>query len=272
MGLSSGFESNAIGGMYPGGIGAGGFGGIGLFGLLGLRGIGGLGEEGHVRRDEDCGKALFTLNAIGNLKDTIYAAKDSLNEQIDSVKDNMDNRMDSLKDSLTNRIEGTKDQVVAEGRAIGAAICDAEKTNLQQFYAAAIQAANNTQAIKDQATAFAIVNDKRFDDLALSGVTQTAAILARINDAEVQRLRDELEVSRHGLRTKELEFNITNTNTSIQQQMQQQQQQQMQRDFDHSRRFDSLFSQVAKSGQDIINVGGLMAGVAQAANPVNVKS
>jgi hypothetical protein len=54
--------------------------------------------------------------------------------------------------------------------------------------------------------------------------------------------------------------------------MQAQAQVQAQRDFDNIRRFDSMFSQVAKAGQDIINVGGLMAGVAQTANPVNVKS
>lgn len=269
MGLSSGFESNAIGGIGGPGFGGfgGGFGGIGLFGLLGLRGIGGLGDEGHHRHGDGdgCNKTLFTMKSIQD-------AKDSLNEAIDSVKDNLDNRIDNLKDALTSRVEGAKDQTIFEGRALGAAICDAEKTNLQQFYAAAIQAANNTQAIKDQATAFAIVADKRFDDLSAAGVTQTAAILARINDAEVQRLRDELEVTRHGLRNKEVEMNITNTNTNIQQQMQQQQQQQLVRDFEHSRRFDTLFSQVAKSSQDIINVGGLMAGVAQAANPVNVKS
>jgi uncharacterized membrane protein YccC len=174
--------------------------------------------------------------------------------------------------ALLAAIANAKDQTVFEGRGLAAAICDSEKTNMQQFYAAAIQAANNTQSIKDQASAIAIVADKRFDDLALAGVTQTAAILARINQAETDRLRDELEQSRHHARAKEVEIQIQNTNTATAIAMQQQQQQQKQSEFDIHRRFDALFNQVAKSSQDIINVGGLIAGATQTANPVNVKS
>lgn len=146
-------------GGFGGGWG-GGFGGFGLFGLLGLRGIGDF--DGRRGGDDCC----------------------------EDIKNNARNL------AILEAISNSKDQTVAEGRALGAAICDSEKTNLQQFYAAAIQASNNTQAIKDQATAFAIVNDKRFDDLAAAGVTQTATILARINDVETQGLRDQLTLER----------------------------------------------------------------------------
>lgn len=162
-------------------------------------------------------------------------------------------------------ISNAKDATIAEGRNLASAVCESEKTNLQQFYAAAIQAGNNTQAIKDQATAFAIVNDKRFDDLAAAGVAQTAAILAKINQTEIDSLRDQLEQARHHGRSRDVEV------TMIQNQNQQQQQFQNLSN-DVTRKFDALFSQVAKSSQDIINVGGLIAGATQTANPVNVKS
>lgn len=210
----------------------GGLGGFGLFGLLGLRGIGDL--DGRDRRggDDNCAREAAILAAISN----------------------------------------SKDATVAEGRSLAAAICDSEKTNLQQFYAAAIQAANNTQAVKDQATAFAIVNDKRFDDLAAAGVTQTAAILAKINQTEIDNLRDQLHGERRRVDQRENEINIINTNTNVNQQFQAQAQLQTQRDFDNQRRFDNLFGQVAKAGQDIIAVGSVLTGTTQTANPVNVKS
>lgn len=154
------FQNAGIGPGF-GGFG-GGLGGFGLFGLLGLRGIGDL--DGRDRRGtDDC---------------------------CDDIKNNARNL------AVLEAIQNGTNQTVAEGRSLGAAICDAEKTNLQQFYAAAIQASNNTQSIKDQATAFAIVNDARFDSLERAGVAQTAAIIARINDVETQGLRDQLTLER----------------------------------------------------------------------------
>lgn len=230
-------DLSSVGGAGYGGIGmggyGGGFGGIGGFGLFGLIGLLNNRRNGLFGDDGD--------GAVGGA--AVLAA-----------------------------IANAKDATVAEGRGLAAAICDAEKTNLQQFYAAAIQAANNTQSIKDQASAQAIVMDKRFDDLTLAGVTQTAAILAKINQTEVDSLRDQLHVARRHADSQDINISIQNSNAQLQAQLQAQAQIQTQRDFDHIRRFDQVFSQVAKAGQDIINVGGLMAGVAQTANPVNVKS
>lgn len=190
-------------------------------------------------------------------------------------------------------IASSKDTTVAEARALSAAICDAEKTNLQQFYAAAIQASNNTQSIKDQSS------------------NETALILARINESDTQRLRDELFNERRGRDRSDLDISIQNTNTNVQSQFQAQAQAQLQRDFDehrrrydnreieinnintntnvqsqlqaqaqaqlvrdfeHNRRFDALFSQNDKVAQDIINVGSGVVGAAQTANPTNVNS
>lgn len=167
--------------------------------------------------------------------------------------------------ALLAAIANSKDTTVAEGRTLTAAVAANREASAAQAYAAAIQAANNTQAIKDQATAFAIVNDKRFDDLAAAGVAQTAAIIAKINQTEIDQLRDQLALARRHGDSKEMEI------TMIQNQNQQQQQQQA-ANFEIHRKFDAIFSQQAKAGQDIIAVGSLLAGTTQTANPVNVKS
>lgn len=230
-------EFNSVGGSGWGGFGGNGF---GLFGLLGLLGIGDLnGRRGNA--EGDC---------------------------CEDIKNNARNL------AVLEAIQNNNNQTVAEGRALAAAICDSEKTNLQQFYAAAIQASNNTQAIKDQATAFAIVNDKRFDDLAAAGVTQTATILARINEVETQNLRDQLAAERRVRDVQEIKIENNNTNTQIQAQLQAQAQLQSQRDFDNIRRFDTLFNsfnQVNRTAQDIINLGTMTASGTQATNATNIK-
>lgn len=230
MSFTGSTELNQMGGLGTGfgGFGGGGFGAFGLIGLLGLDSLG-------RRRGGDDGDCC------------------------EDIKNNARNL--AVLEGLSNN----KDATVAEGRNLANAICESEKTNLQQFYAAAIQAANNTQSIKDQAQAFAVVADARFDALTLAGVNQTAAILARINDVETQGLRDQLFLERRRGDNKDIEISIQNSNAQAQAQFQAQ-------NNSLDRKFDALFNQVAKSNQDIINVGGLMAGVAQSANPVNVKS
>lgn len=174
--------------------------------------------------------------------------------------------------ALLQAISNAKDTTVAEGRNLLDAVCDAEKTNLQQFYAAAIQNAANTQSIKDQASSFAVVNDARFDAIERAGVNQTAAILARINDVENQGLRDQLAEARRRSDTREHEININNINTNSQLQAQAQAQVQLQRDFDLHRRFDVLFNQINRTGQDIINLGTMTASGTQATQATNIKS
>ncbi len=164
-------------------------------------------------------------------------------------------------------IANSKDTTVAEGRNLANAICDAEKTNLQQFYAAAIQSANNTQAIKDQATAFAIVNDKRFDDLAAAGVLQTASILAKINQTEIDNLRDQLFGERRRGDSREVEINIANSNAQTQGQVQAQFQ--AQNSF-LERRFNEFDNQINNTKQGIINLGTMVASGTQATSATNI--
>lgn len=242
---------NIIGGGYGAGFGGGGIlEGIILASLIGRRGVlGGDGECGH--------GGVTSLDADG------IAAKTAL-----LVNQNAD------QNALLGAIANSKDQTIAEGRALGAAICDAEKTNLQQFYAAAVQNSNLAQSIKDQATAFAVVNDKRFDDLSAQAANNTAAILSRINDVENQNLRDQLFEARRGRDSKEMEISINNSNTSLQNQLQAQAQLQTQRDFDNIRRFDTIFgsfNQLNRNTQDIINLGTMNASGNQANQQTQIK-
>lgn len=251
--LTNAPELNSVGGY--GGLGIGGFGGGGILEGILLASL--LGRGRHGLGGDDCGSGVTSLDADG------IAAKTAL-----LVNQNAD------QNALLNAISNSKDQTVAEGRALGAAICESEKTNLQQFYAAAIQAGNNTQAIKDQATAFAIVNDKRFDDLAAAGVTQTATILARINQAEVDNLRDQLFETRRVRDAKETEITINNSANAVAQQAQNQFQIQTQRDNDLHRRLDGVFSsfnQLNRNTQDIINLGTMNASGNQANQQTQVK-
>jgi len=234
MSFTGSTELNQMGGI-PGGYG--GFGsGLGGFGLFGLLGLRGIGGFGDEgrRADDGCAREAALLQAISNAKDT----------------------------------------TVAEGRSLGAAICATNDNIKDGNYAAAIQAERNTAQLSAQAQAFQIATDKSLDALAAAGVAQTAAILARINDAEVQGLRDQLFETRRRVDTKEQEINIINTNTNVNQQFQAQAQLQTQRDFENQRRFDALFNsfnQVNRTAQDIINLGTMTASGTQATNATNIK-
>lgn len=238
MSLSGALENQNIGG---GGFGGwGGFGGIAPIGIIGLN-------------------TLFDQNRNKNGND---------GDCCEDVKNNARNL------AVLQAIQNTTDVTVAEGRATLAAVCDAEKTTLQQFYANAIQNANNTQSIKDQAAAFAVVNDARFDAIERAGVNQTAAILARINDVENQNLRDQLLEVRRGRDVQDIKIENNNTNTQIQAQLQAQAQLQSQREFDNIRRFDTIFgsfNQLNRNTQDVINFGTMAASANQANQQTTIK-
>lgn len=200
--LQNSSEFNSVGGGYGGfgGFGGGGFGGIGLFGLLGLRGIGDLdgrdGRRGGCDNDDSCAREAAILSAISN----------------------------------------SKDATVAEGRALGAAICATDASIKDAQFALALQSERNTAQLSAQAQAFAIQADRTADEIKAAGVAQTAAILARINDAEVQRLRDELEITRRGRDNRDLEIRIENNNTNLNAQFQAQAQLQLQAQLEDERR------------------------------------
>lgn len=264
MSLVGNLETNALGGSGFGsgfggagfGFGGGGIPPVGLFGVIGNRD--GHGHHEHGRKD--CEGALFTLNAIGNLKDNIQNAKDSLDERIDSARDNLDGRIDAV----VNRVESSKDALVSEARSINDKICEVRSDMKDGFYTTALQNERNTNEIKNQAQLNHLDNDRKFDALSREGERNTALILAKLNQTELDVLRDQLHGERRRGDSREIEINIANTNTNVLTAIQS-----IRTETD--RKFDAIFNQVAKASQDIINVGGILTGVSQTANPVNVK-
>jgi hypothetical protein len=284
MGLSSGFESNAIGGMGGYGIG-GGFGGGGIIEGLLLGTLLNRGGRGGLFGGND-GNGDSALEADG------IAAKTAL-----LVNQSQD------QNALLLALAAGKDATIGEGRALQAAICATDAAVKDGNYAAAIQAERNTNEILRQQTAFAVAASREND-------VNTAAILARINQSQVDELRDRIERERDERRSKEteliinntntntnsnfqvqaqaqlqaqldelrrsrdsreIEINNINTNTQVQSQLQAQAQLQAFRDADHNRKFDALLNQTAKVGQDIVNIGGVVA-ANQTSNPTNVNS
>lgn len=263
--------------VLPGTYGCGGQGFLGGLSPIGLVGINDLFNRDR-GRDHDCKDNdgdLAILAAVAGAKEA------SVNEGR----------------GILAAVAASNSTTVAEARALFASICDAEKTNLQQFNALAIQNSNNTQSIKDQATA------------------QHAAILAAINDDRVERLRDELHTERRHRDLDVIRIENNNTNTNVQAQFQAQAQAQLQRDLDEHRRkwdlreneinitntntninaqaqaqaqaqairevdrdhrwnarFDALLAQSNKSNQDIVNLGTMVASGTQTPTQTNVNT
>lgn len=158
-----------------------------------------------------------------------------------------------------------RDSTTNEFRGIGAGLFSINDAVKDGNYAAAIQAERNTNELSTQATAFAVAASREAG-------TNTAAIIAKLNNDNEQMLRDRIialelasieERRRHD--DEKVTIINTNNNTNVLTAIQ------LQRE-ENDRRFSTLFSQQAKAGQDIIAVGSLLTGTTQTANPVNVKS
>lgn len=250
-------EFQSVGG--PGFGGFGGFGGIAPVGLFGLFGGRGFGDHGHSHGHgngcfDDCASKLVMQNTISGLKDSVSNAKDALSGQIQEGKDSLDGSIDRAKDALG----------IAIGR-VGDEICDVKREVLENKFDLLSQLSAAKNDLANQATAYAIAADRKADAILKETENQGQLTRALITQTTIDNLRDQLAAERRRGDAREIEISINNNNAQAQAQFQAQ-------NFDLHRKFDALFSQVAKAGQDIINVGGLMAGVAQTANPVNVKS
>lgn len=216
-----------------------GVGGNGLWPLLLLfllRGRGGLGDGGG-----DCGL----------VDPAILQGVNALQAAVPTNALQTQNALLEMQNALTSQI--------SQGNiALNASITNT-KDAVQNSAALLLQnAGQNTQSILQAIGSLSTKID-----------TNTIADLQR--QLGVAQAREAEE--RHFARTKEVETNVTNNITQVQAQQQQQQQfQELLRQFGlFGANLNILNNQVAKSSQDVINVGGLLSGVAQTANPVNVK-
>ncbi len=220
MAFVGNLENNTLsgGGVAPFGAGFGGYGG-GFGG--GFGGFGGIAPIGLVGIN----------NLFGRDRDHDHGGHGCKGRDNDDFEHPL---------AILAAIANAKDQTVAEGRAAAAAFSVVNDNVKDGNYAAAIQAERNTAQLSSQAQAFAIAATAQFNEVKEAGVAQTAAILARINQSEVDRLRDELHETRRGRDLDSIRIENNNTNTNIQAQFQAQAQLQLQRELEENRRrFDS---------------------------------
>lgn len=244
MGLSTG-ETDIYGGAgYAGGLG-GGLGGFGLVGLIGLNsflGRGGLGGDGDFRGG--AGTTVLEQN-VSNIR-----------EEIGTLGNEMQVAFSASNINNANNF-----------RALDNQICGINQNLSNLAYAQTLQGVQNTQSIKDQATANQIIAAE--NACAIKGLVQAEAdatrqlvhaetdrVIALINATETQNLRDRiLELTRHGER-RETEINITNTATATQNQFQQQLQAQSQL---FANGLNLLGDQIARQTNSIVNLGTMTA-------------
>lgn len=160
-------------------------------------------------------------------------------------------------------ISNGKDATVAEGRNLADAICSVKEQSASQAFALSTLASQNTQSIKDQNTAFAAIVDRRFDDIQTQITSGNAVILAKLNQTEIDNLRDQLDRERRRGDSREVEISINNTNQQMQAQFQAQNVA-----LDH--KLSLLVDQVNSTKQGIINLGTMVASGTQSTAATNI--
>ncbi len=260
--MVNGARFESAGGMGGSGFGFGdGFGGGGILSgillasLLGRRGFGG---------DDNC---KDNDNLAGNVASKVVDLQNSANlrQEVAGVATSVAALGNDLKGALAQQTLGQAN----EFRNLDNQICAAEKAAITASFEARIAALQSTNEIKSDINMLSVKTDAQTCEILRAINADGDATRALINVNTVNDLRDELLRERRRSDSREIEINVTQTNQQLQNQMQAQFQ--AQRD-DADRRFSALFSQVAKSGQDIIAVGSLLNGTTQTASPVNVKS
>jgi hypothetical protein len=216
-------------------IGGGGFGGlgggIGTFGLFGLLGLGG--KNGVLGGNDDGCDRTAAQTAV-------------------------------LAAAITN----AKDATVDETRAIDKAICETKERVSDFAHAATLQAFQTAQSAQAQATAFQAANDAKFENLSREGERNTAVILAKLNQTELQDLRDQLAQSHRHSDRQGVDISIANSNAQTQGQVQAQFQAQ---NDSLGKWFHSFENQLNRNSSDVINLGTMVASGNQANQQTNIK-
>lgn len=245
MSISTG-ATDMIGGTGYGGFG-GGIGGVGLVGLIGLNSF--LGRNG------------IDGNGAGIAGTTVLEQNVS-----DLRKDVADNgkEIHVLGNEVAGMFATQNLAFSGEFRNLDNQICNAEKAAMTAAFESRLAALQSTNEIKSDISLLSVKTDAQTTAILQAINADGDATRALITTNQINDLRDQLAAERRGRDRDGIEISINNSNAQAQAQIQTQR-------FENERRFDALFNQVAKASQDIINVGGILTGVSQTANPVNVK-
>lgn len=143
-------------------------------------------------------------------------------------------------------------------RALDNRLCESEKSAIIAANAALVSGLQNTQSIKDQASAFQVINQENFCAVKELIHNDGDATRALITTNLIDGLRAELALERRSRDNREIEINVTQTNQQTQNQLQAQMQQQNQF---LATMFNSLGDQVNRAANSVVNVGsGSVAG------------
>lgn len=242
----------------PGGGAFGGMGGMGGFGLVGLIGLNSfLGQNGFNNglNNGTTGTVVLEQN-VANIREEIGALGNEFQTAINASNINNANNF----------------------RALDNQICGINQNLSNLSFAQTLQGVQNTQSIKDQATANQIIAAE--NACAIKGLVQaesdatrslvhaeTDRIIGLLNQTKIDDLREQLELERRGRRDREVEIQITNTATATQVQQQTQFQQQQQQ----FAQFANLVSdQLARQQNSIVNLGS-MTGTGQSNSAAQTK-
>lgn len=276
MSISTG-ATDVVGGGYPtafAGYPNAGIGGLGLVGLIGLNSLwGGRGGWG-----DGWGGGGFGPNGAGVVASTV--ADQNISEFRKDVQ-GVNTTVESLGNELQGAINMSNMNNANNFRALDNQICGLNQNLANLNYAQTLQGFQNTQAIKDQATANQIIAAE--NACAIKGLIQAEAdntrslvhaetdrVIALINANQTQDLRDRiLELTRRG-DNREIEINVQNTANATQNQMQAQLQQQRQ---ELATFMNVVGDQLARQTNSIVNLGTMTAsGQTNSASQTKVNS
>lgn len=232
--------------------------GLGGGGLIGGLILGTLLRGGGLFGGAGVGAVAATEVAAGDIAAKVVALQNTSNiiSEIGALGNEMEQSFNASNMNNANNF-----------RALDNRLCESEKSAIIAANAALISGLQNTQSIKDQASAFQVINQENFCAVKELIHTDGDATRALITQNLIDDLRNQLLQERRIRDNRETEITINNSATAVQSQLQtQNQQQQMQ-----FAQFANLVSdQLNKQTNSMINLG-TMTGNAQTATAANTK-
>lgn len=259
MSISTG-ATDIMGGYpsaYAGGLGAG-LGGFGLVGLIGLNSF--LGNRGF--GDGFAGGAFPGAGLAG----TTVADQNisELRKDVQGVNTTVESLGNELQGAIFNQTLGQTTQF----NNLGDLVMNGFSQTALAAKDATIQGIINTQTIKDQASAFQVINQENFCSVKSLIAAEGDKTRDLITQNLIDGLRAELVQERRGRDNREIEINVTQTNQQTQNQLQAQIQSQNQF---LATMFNSLGDQVNRATNSIVNVGSGLVASPQTSSNANTK-
>lgn len=246
--------------MFPGVTGGQGTDGLGLGGGL----IGGL-LLGALLRNGNGGLFGNGTGAGAELAAGDIAAQVVNLQNTSNIREEIGTLGNELQAAFATQTQGQ----TAQFNQVADLVMASSKENALLAKDAIIAGMVNTQSIKDQASAFQVINQENFCAIKELIHSDGDATRALITTNLIDGLRAELAGERRGRDQREIEINVSQSNQQTQAQLQSQLQSQTQF---FATCLNSLGDQIARQTNSLINIGsGTVAGSGQTSNVANTK-